>query len=105
MKKIMFWATLMLSFVFVTNVQAQKNEKEIRAAATSVTSRTPGIDGAKNFKDFCNGDTKFELSKNSPKGMRKAAVRMSHDLYKKGMISYKEHLSLAEKLACKPGRK
>ena len=74
----MFWAALMLSFVFVSSAQAQENEKKIRAAATSVTSRTPGIDGAKNFKDFCNGDTKFELTKDSPKGMRKAAVKMSY---------------------------
>lgn len=101
----MFWATLLLSFVFVSSAQAQKNEKKIRVAATSVTSRTPGIDGAKNFKDFCNGDTKFELAKDTPKSMRKATVKMSYELYKNGIITYEEHLSLAKDLDCKPGKK
>ncbi len=105
MKRIMFWATLLLSFVFVSSAQAQENEKKIRAAATSVTSRTPGIDGANNVKEFSNGETKLMVTKNASKRKRKEAVKLSYDLYKKGEITYEEHLSLTKDLDCKPGKK
>lgn len=105
MKKIAFWATLLLSFVFVSSAQAQEKVKKIEAAATSVTSRTPGIDGANNVKEFSNGEPKLMVTQNSSKRKRKEAVKLSYELYKQGLITYEEHKSFAEEMSCKPGKK
>lgn len=105
MKKFILGATLLLSFVFVSSAQAQEKEKKIQTAATSVTSRTPGIDGANNVKEFQEGENKLMVTRNSSKQKRKQAVKMSYELYKQGIITYEEHKSLAEDLAIKPGKK
>ncbi len=105
MKKIVLAVTLVLSAVFVTNVQAQEKKQKTEAAAVSVTTDKPGQDGAKNVKEFQNGETKLMVTRNSSKRKRKQAVKLSYDLYKQGIITYEEHKSFAEDMAIKPGKK
>lgn len=107
MKKFMLIAvSLLITAVFATNAQAQnKDEKAtMQAAAASVTSDTPGMDGVQNLLKFQSGDQTCAVNINSTRRVRKSAVKMAYELYKEGLVSYSAYLQFAESLAIKPRR-
>lgn len=107
MKKVIFLAVaLMLTAVFATNGQAQnkKDTLKLQAAAASVTSETPGIDGVQNIIRFEQGDASQILNINSSRRFRKSAVNMAYEMYKLGYFDYELYTEFAKSLGIKPRR-
>lgn len=107
MKKFIFLAVaLMLTAVFAANGQAQnkKDTLKLQAAAASVTSETPGIDGVRNIIRFEQGDVQKLLNSNSSRRFRKSAVNMAYEIYKLGYFDYESYAEFAKSLGIKPRR-
>ena len=104
MKKFMFMllsATLILLFNSST-AYAQKQDDEIRVAATSNFSDAPAEEGFQKAIDFLNGNTTYALNANSQKRVRKAAVKMARELYLANKIDYEQYCKICKNLNLKP---
>ncbi len=85
-------------------VSAQEKNDEVKIMATSNLSETPAEDGFNKIKEFIGGDCAYELTSNSSRAEKKAAVKMSFELYKAGRIRYDEYVHICNKLGLKPKR-
>lgn len=104
MKKFMFMLLLATMFVLSNSstVYAQEKTDELKIAAMSNLSDTPAEEGCQKALDFLNGNTDYALNADSPRHVRKAAVKMALELYRANKISYEQYVSVCEHLNLKP---
>jgi hypothetical protein len=104
MKKFVFMLLCATMFVLLNSseVCAQEKNEKIKIAATSNFSDAPANEGIKKALDFLNGNTTYALDANSPKRVRKAAVKMARELYVAEKISYEQYADVCRHLNFKP---
>ena len=104
MKRFVFAALCMLLAIGVSAAN-QNDGKKVRAAAATCQGENPGLEGAEILKRFQDGDTTWDLNRESPRQMRKSAVKMAYELYKAEKLSYGEYAQVAADLGFRPKKK